>query len=99
MLNFETVKYFNAEAHEEDRFEKALVEHKSATINVAMGLVALNISQTTVICIGLGLTLSLANYFIDQGNLSVGGFVMFNSYNLQIYMPLSFLGTLWRFIR
>ena len=93
------MKYFNAEAHEEDRFEKALVEHKTASIAVAQGLVFLNISQTTVICLGLGLTLSLANYFISEQRLSVGGFVMFNSYNLQIYMPLSFLGTLWRFIR
>ena len=41
----------------------------------------------------------LANYFISLGNLTIGGFVMFNSYNLQIYTPLSILGTLWRWVR
>lgn len=64
-----------------------------------MGLVFLNISQTIVICLGLGGTLAVANYMISQNKLSVGGFVMFNQYNLQIYMPLAFLGTLWRIIR
>jgi ABC-type transport system involved in Fe-S cluster assembly fused permease/ATPase subunit len=59
-LNFETVKYFNAEEHEEDRFEKALMEYKNQSIIVAQGLVGLNVGQTTVICIGLGCTLSLA---------------------------------------
>jgi ATP-binding cassette subfamily B protein len=93
------VKYFNAEEHEEDRFEKALVEYKAKSIEVAQGLVSLNIGQTTVICIGLGCTLALAQWFIDSKKLTVGGFVMFNSYNMQIYAPLSFLGTLWRMMR
>jgi len=43
--------------------------------------------------------LTLANYFIETDRLTIGGFVMFNSYNLQIYGPLGFLGTLWRWIR
>ena len=99
MLNFETVKYFNAEKHEEDRFSKALTVFKEKNIDVAKSLVALNVSQSVVICLGLGGTLCLAHYFLGEGDLTVGGFVMFNSYNLQIYAPLSFLGTLWRFIR
>jgi len=99
LLNFETVKYFNAEKHEEDRFSKALAIFKEKNIDVAKSLVALNVSQSLVICLGLGGTLCLAHYFLLEEELSIGGFVMFNSYNLQIYAPLSFLGTLWRFIR
>ena len=68
-------------------------------VSVAKSLVTLNISQAFVISIGLATTLSLANYFLGINELTVGGFVMFNSYNLQIYIPLGFLGTLWRWIR
>lgn len=99
LLNFETVKYFNAEKHEEQRFEKALSIYKDKNISVAKSLVTLNISQSLVICLGLGSTLSLANYFLSTDRLTIGGFVMFNSYNIQIYTPLGFLGTLWRWIR
>jgi ATP-binding cassette, subfamily B, heavy metal transporter len=98
-LNFETVKYFNAEKHEEERFEKALTIYKEKNISVAKSLVSLNISQSFIICVGLGSTLALANYFLINGELTVGGFVMFNSFNIQIYLPLGFLGTLWRWIR
>ena len=62
-------------------------------------MVVLNISQAFIISAGLLSTLLLANYFVSLNELTVGGFVMFNSYNLQIYTPLGFLGTLWRWIR
>lgn len=99
LLNFETVKYFNAEDHESDRFEKALVHYKQQSIKVSQSLVGLNVSQTTIICAGLALNMSLANWFVGSGALTVGGFVLFIQYNQQIFTPLSFLGTLWRFIR
>jgi ABC-type transport system involved in Fe-S cluster assembly fused permease/ATPase subunit len=82
LLNFETVKYFNAEQHEEERFEVALQAFKAQNILVAKSLVSLNIAQAFVIALGLCLTLTLANYFIETDRLTVGGFVMFNSYNL-----------------
>lgn len=75
------------------------MEYKMRNVSVAKSLVTLNISQSFVISIGLATTLSLANYFLGINELTVGGFVMFNSYNLQIYIPLGFLGTLWRWIR
>ena len=56
-------------------------------------------SQSFVISLGLGSTLALANHFLDQNKITIGGFVMFNAYNIQIYNPLNFLGTLWRWIR
>ena len=66
---------------------------------MSFGLVGLNVSQAAVISLALGLTLSICNYFIENGKLTTGGFVMFNTYNMQIYMPLGFLGTMWRFVR
>jgi ABC-type transport system involved in Fe-S cluster assembly fused permease/ATPase subunit len=66
-LNFETVKYFNAERHEEKRFEEALMAYKMRTISVAKSLVTLNIGQALVIALGLGSTLALANYFLSIG--------------------------------
>ena len=82
LLNFETVKYFNAEFHEEKRFEKALIEYKKRIISVAISLVTLNIVQNFIINTGLASTLSLANYFLSINELTVGAFVMFNGYNL-----------------
>jgi ATP-binding cassette subfamily B protein len=77
LLNFETVKYFNAEEHEEKRFEKALDEYKVQNIIVSKSLVALNIVQALVIAISLGLTLLLANFFCEKGKMTIGAFVMF----------------------
>ena len=82
MLNFETVKYFNAEKHEEERFGQALDVYKKKAILVAQSLVKVNMSQSLVICTGLGATLYLANWFLLEEKLTIGGFVMFNSYNL-----------------
>ena len=66
---------------------------------MAQSLVSLNITQSLVICTGLGGTLYLANWFLMEDKLTIGGFVMFNAYNIQIYAPLGFLGTLWRWVR
>lgn len=99
LLNFETVKYFNAEKHEEDRYMEALEQYKYANIRVTKSLVVLGISQNVIINIGLLLNLFLANYMIITGQLVIGDFVMLNAYILQIYAPLNFLGTMWRFVR
>lgn len=92
------MKYFNAEEHEEDRFEKALVNYKKKSIKVSLSLVGLNLSQAFIIAVGLALTMCMANYHLDI-DLTVGGFILFVQYNQQIFTPLGFLGTLWRFIR
>lgn len=99
LLNFETVKYFNAEEHEEKRYMDALQDYKKENIRVTKSLVVLGLSQATIINIGLLLNLLLANYMITTGQLIIGDFVMLNVYILQIYGPLNFLGTMWRFIR
>ena len=99
LLNFETVKYFNAEKHEEDRYMEALEKYKHANIKVTKSLVVLGVTQNTIINVGLLLNLFLANYMIVTGTLAIGDFVMLNTYILQIYAPLNFLGTMWRFVR
>lgn len=82
MLNFETVKYFNAELHEESRFNKALKFYQAQVIALATSLATLKMSKDSVIALALGLSLALAYYWFSIGRLSIGGFVMFNSYNL-----------------
>lgn len=99
LLNFETVKYFNAEGHEEDRYEKALGAYRTENVRVQRSLVVLSVSQSAIISIGLALNLLLANWQIVEGELNVGDFVLINTYILQLYAPLNFLGTFWRMIR
>ena len=78
---------------------KALSEYRIANVRVARSLVALNISQATLIAMGLGVTLLVGYQFIVNKTINVGDFVMLNAYIIQIYMPLNFLGTFWRLIR
>jgi ABC-type transport system involved in Fe-S cluster assembly fused permease/ATPase subunit len=77
LLNFETVKYFNAEKHEEQRFEVALAAYKEQNIIVARSLVALNITQAFIISLALGSILVLAYFFVLNGTMTIGSFVMF----------------------
>lgn len=99
LLNFETVKYFNAENHERDRFYSSLLAYKETNITVAMSLVTLNCLQAVCISFGLTCTLIVAYGDIRKGVLEVSDFVTFNLYILQIYFPLGFIGTFWRYIR
>ena len=82
LLNFETVKYFNAEKHEEDRFLKALGDYKHENVLVAKSLVLLNMSQAGIIALGLLAALMIASSKIVSGDFQVGDFVMLNTYIL-----------------
>ena len=99
LLNFETVKYFNAERHERHRFNIALDEYKVQNVKTARQLVILNVTQATIVALGLLGNLSLANYLIQTDELWLGDFVMINTYILQLYAPLGFLGQYYRMIR
>lgn len=79
------MKYFNAEKHEEERFENALVAYKKENIKVTKGVVLLNNAQALIISLALLSTLMLANKYLSLGVLTVGDFIMFNSYNMQVY--------------
>ena len=93
------MKYFNAEDHEQNRFQVSLKAYKEANVTVAKTLVTLNMSQAVVIAVGLTATLMLSYNDILNGDMKIGDFIVFNTYILQIYVPLGFLGTFWRFIR
>lgn len=95
LLNFETVKYFNAEEHEAVRFELQLQKYQKEVINVSRGAVFISSMKDSIINIGLLSVLLLAQYHVSEKTLTPGDFVMFITYNMQIYMPLSFLGFLW----
>jgi len=99
LLNFETVKYFNAEQHEQERYFKALQEYKTENIATLNSMVILNISQSFLIFVSLSLNLLLGAYMIDEGELRVGDFVLLNTYILQVYGPLFYLGSFWRWVR
>jgi len=78
---------------------KALGEYKRENVAVAKSLVALNMTQGFIISLGLLAALLVAVSKIVSGDFQVSDFIMINTYILQIYAPLNFLGTFWRFIR
>ncbi len=99
LLNFETVKYFNAEAREARRYDGAMEKYESAALKTAYSLAFLNTGQSAIITAGLVIVMVLAAIGVEQGTLTVGDFVMVNAYMIQITMPLNFLGTVYREIR
>jgi ATP-binding cassette subfamily B protein len=99
LLNFETVKYFGAEEREASRYDAAMAGYESAALKTSYSLAALNFGQSFLITTGLVLVMVLAAMGVENGDLTVGDFVMVNAYMIQITMPLNFLGTVYREIR
>ena len=99
LLNFETVKYFGAEAREANRYDKAMEGYEKAALSTAYSLSFLNFGQAFLITGGLVGVMVMAAIGVENGSLTVGDFVMVNAYMIQITMPLNFLGTVYREIR
>jgi ABC-type transport system involved in Fe-S cluster assembly fused permease/ATPase subunit len=99
LLNFETVKYFNAERREAARYDRAMARYEVAAIKTGQSLAYLNFGQAALITLGLIIVMVMAAVGVEQGKLTVGDFVMINAYMIQITMPLNFLGTVYREIR
>ena len=99
LLNFETVKYFNAEEREATRYDRAMAGYAEAALKTSYSLAALNFGQVVLITIGLTTMMVMAAKGVQNGNLSVGDFVVMTAYMIQITMPLNFLGTVYREIR
>ena len=99
LLNYETVKYFGAEAREEQRYDHAMAGYEKAAKLTAYSLAFLNFGQSVLITIGLVGVMVLAALGVQSGQLTVGDFVMVNAYMIQITVPLNFLGTVYREIR
>ncbi|MEK9643074.1 MAG: ABC transporter ATP-binding protein/permease [Paracoccaceae bacterium] len=99
LLNFETVKYFNAEKREAARYDRAMEGYEAAALKTSYSLAFLNFGQAVLITLGLVGVMWLAAVGVQSGELTVGDFVLVNAYMIQITMPLNFLGTVYREIR
>ncbi len=99
LLNYETVKYFGNEAHEARRFDEALARYERAAVKSQVSLNLLNLGQASIIAIGLGLVMLLAARGVQDHTLTVGKFVLVNTYLMQLYQPLNFLGFVYREIK
>ncbi len=99
LLNFETVKYFNAETREAERYDVSMKGYAKAALKTAYSLAFLNFGQSFLITCGLIGVMVLAAMGVQKGALTVGDFVMVNAYMIQITVPLNFLGTVYREIR
>lgn len=99
LLNYETVKYFNAETREAARYDRAMQRYEVAAVKTGLSLSFLNGGQALLITSGLVAVMAMAAMGVQRGELTVGDFVMVNAYMIQITMPLNFLGTVYREIR
>ena len=92
LLNFETVKYFGNEALESKRFDESLARYEAASVKSQVSLNVLNIGQAVIISIALGVMMLMAAYGVVHHTMTVGSFVLVNTYLMQLYVPLNFLG-------
>ena len=96
LLNYETVKYFNAEAHEEARFDASMEKYARASIITQTSLSVLNTGQGVIASLGLVAVMALAAAGVKNGTLTVGDLVMANGLLIQLFIPLNLLGTVYR---
>ncbi len=96
LINYETVKYFGNEEHEYARYDRALAGYEAAAVKSQGSLSILNLSQGLTIGAGLVAVMYLAAKGVADGNLTVGDFVLINTYLIQLYLPLNFLGFVYR---
>ncbi|MEM6301921.1 MAG: ABC transporter ATP-binding protein/permease [Pseudomonadota bacterium] len=98
-LNYETVKYFNAESLEAQRFDQELGGLEAARRKNRFSLFTLNSGQALIIASAQGAMLAMAAFEVRAGSMSVGDFVLVNQFMIQLFLPLSFLGFLYREIK
>lgn len=99
LLNYETVKYFTAEPHEEERYDRSMARYEAASVRAYVSLTMLNAGQAVVFTIGLCAAMALCAYGVEHGTKTVGDFVMINAIMIQLYQPLNFMGMVYRQIK
>ena len=99
LLNYETVKYFGNEAHEARRFDESLAAYEKAAVKSQVTLNMLNLGQALIIAVGLVVVMLMSAYGVVAGQMSVGKFVLANTYLMQLYQPLNFLGFAYNTIK
>ncbi len=99
LLNYETVKYFNNEAFELQRYNRTLDEWETAAVKSQTSMSLLNFGQGTIIAVGLTLIMISAGQGVVDGELTLGDLVLVNTLMLQLFIPLGFLGIIYRMLR
>jgi len=96
LLNFETVKYFNNEEYEAERYDEDLEAWEKARRRNRLSMFGLNGGQALIIAISITASMILAAYNVQAGTMSIGDFVLINALMMQIFVPLNFLGFVYR---
>jgi ATP-binding cassette subfamily B protein len=99
LLNYETVKYFGAEKREGERYDRSIARYERAGVQTYTSLAVLNAGQATIFTLGLTVMMILCVFEIQAGRRTVGDFVMINAMLIQLYIPLNFMGMLYREIK
>jgi ATP-binding cassette subfamily B protein len=99
LLNYETVKYFGAEEREAGRYDASMAAYERASVRAYVSLAVLNAGQATIFTAALTLCMVMAGLDVMAGRASVGQFVMVNALLLQLFIPLNFMGFVYREIR
>jgi len=99
LLNYETVKYFGNESWEAKRYDEHMQKWEIAAVRNQTSLAALNAGQSAIIALGMTLLMLLASDGVIKGSMSLGDLVLVNAFMLQLYMPLHFLGFVYREIK
>ncbi len=99
LINYETVKYFNNEDFEARRYDETLAIWEQAAVRNQTSLSFLNVGQSVVIAGGVTALMLLAGYQVMNGKMTIGDLVLVNAFLIQLYMPLNFLGFVYREIR
>ncbi|HEX5866332.1 MAG TPA: ABC transporter ATP-binding protein/permease, partial [Beijerinckiaceae bacterium] len=99
LLNFETVKYFGAERRETERYDRSMARYEKASTQTYTSLAVLNSGQAVIYTIGMTIIMALAARDITAGRATIGSFVLVNAMLIQLYIPLNFMGMLYREIK
>jgi ATP-binding cassette subfamily B protein len=99
LLNYETVKYFGAEGREAERYDVSMARYERASTETYTSLAVLNAGQAAIFTAGMTLVMILAARDIMAGRATIGSFVLVNAMLVQLYIPLNFMGMLYREIK
>jgi ATP-binding cassette subfamily B protein len=99
LLNYETVKYFNAETREAARYDRSMQRYEQSSVKAYTSLAVLNTGQAIIFTAGLTATMLMCAFGVRSGHNTVGDFVMVNAMMIQLYQPLNFMGMVYREIK